>query len=124
MFCRAELRSRLSAPVKVEEHDALVYVRRSDCERVTEREELVGRLSFASRFPQYLSEQRISICVLYTRPVSLKRDSLYDGYVDWSCSTRSVNFSVCHVCLLSKGWPRRAGFVGEIAAPQSPVLAG
>lgn len=29
-------------------------VRRSDCERVTEREELVGRLSLASRLPQYL----------------------------------------------------------------------
>lgn len=29
-------------------------MRRSDCERVTEREELVGRLSLASRFPQYL----------------------------------------------------------------------
>jgi len=31
-----------------------VRVRRSDCERVTEREELVGRLSLASRLPQYL----------------------------------------------------------------------
>ena len=37
-----------------EEHEAVVWVRRSDWERVTEREEFVGRLSFASRLPQYL----------------------------------------------------------------------
>ena len=30
-----------------------MWVRRSDWERVTEREELVGRLSLGSRFPQY-----------------------------------------------------------------------
>lgn len=29
-------------------------MRRSDWERVTERDELVGRLSLASRLPQYL----------------------------------------------------------------------
>lgn len=29
-------------------------MRRLDCESVTEREELVGRFSVASRFPQYL----------------------------------------------------------------------
>ena len=38
----------------VEEQDAVVCVRRSDCERVTLREELVGRLRLESRFPQYL----------------------------------------------------------------------
>ncbi len=32
----------------------MVCVRRSDCERVTEREELVGRFSVALRLPQYL----------------------------------------------------------------------
>lgn len=31
-----------------------MWVRRSDWERVTEREELVGRLRVASRLPQYL----------------------------------------------------------------------
>lgn len=36
------------------EQEAVVRVRRSDCESVTERELLVGRLSFGSRFPQYL----------------------------------------------------------------------
>lgn len=32
----------------------MVCVRRSACESVTETEELVGRLSLGSRFPQYL----------------------------------------------------------------------
>ena len=36
------------------EQEAVVWVRRSSWERVTEREELVGRLSFGSRLPQYL----------------------------------------------------------------------
>lgn len=40
--------------MKVEEQVAVVWVRRSSCESVTEMEELVGRFSFASRFPQYL----------------------------------------------------------------------
>lgn len=48
------MRVRLSPSVKVLEHEAVVRVRRSSCERVTERELLVGRLSFASRLPQYL----------------------------------------------------------------------
>lgn len=38
----------------MEEQEAVVWVRRSDWERVTEREELVGRLSEGSRLPQYL----------------------------------------------------------------------
>lgn len=33
---------------------AEVWVRRSDWDRVTEREEFMGRLSFVSRLPQYL----------------------------------------------------------------------
>ena len=44
----------MSGPVKVEEQEAVVWVRRSDWERVTEREELVGRLREGSRLPQYL----------------------------------------------------------------------
>ena len=47
------LRVRVSLEVD-EEQEAVVCVRRSSCESVTEREELVGRLSLASRFPQYL----------------------------------------------------------------------
>jgi hypothetical protein len=38
----------------VVEQEAVVWVRRSDWESVTLRDEFVGRLSFASRFPQYL----------------------------------------------------------------------
>ena len=44
----------MSGGSKVEEHEAVVCARRSDWERVTEREELVGRLSLGSRLPQYL----------------------------------------------------------------------
>lgn len=50
----ALFKSRVSGPSKVEEQDAVVWVRRSDWERVTEREELVGRLREGSRLPQYL----------------------------------------------------------------------
>ena len=39
---------------KVELQEAVVWVRRSSWERVTERGELVGRLSLVSRLPQYL----------------------------------------------------------------------
>lgn len=36
------------------EQEAVVCVRRSDWARLTDRDELVGKLSFGSRFPQYL----------------------------------------------------------------------
>jgi hypothetical protein len=39
------------------EQAAVVWVRRSSCERVTESEEFVGKLSFGSRLPQYLRMQ-------------------------------------------------------------------
>jgi len=48
-----EFRRRVSSE-KEEEQAAVVCVRKSAWERVTETEELVGRLSFGSRFPQYL----------------------------------------------------------------------
>jgi hypothetical protein len=35
-------------------HEAVVCVRRSSCDSVTDRELFVGRLSLASRLPQYL----------------------------------------------------------------------
>ena len=44
----------MSGPLKAEEQEAVVWVRRSDWESVTEREELVGRLREGSRLPQYL----------------------------------------------------------------------
>lgn len=37
--------------------EAVVCVRKSSCESVTDIEPLVGRLSLVSRFPQYLNEQ-------------------------------------------------------------------
>jgi hypothetical protein len=40
--------------VKEEEQAAVVWVLKSAWDRVTETEELVGRLSLGSRFPQYL----------------------------------------------------------------------
>ena len=51
----------MSGPSKVEEQEAVVWVRRSDWERVTEREELVGRLSEGSRLPQYLDVQLLEL---------------------------------------------------------------
>jgi hypothetical protein len=45
----------------VVEQEAVVWVRRSDWESVTLRDEFVGRLSFASRFPQYLESISIYI---------------------------------------------------------------
>ena len=42
------------------EHEAVVWVLRSDWERVTEREELVGRFSLGSRLPQYLGQSVFS----------------------------------------------------------------
>lgn len=47
------------------EQEAVVRVRRSAWERVTERELLVGRLSLVSRLPQYL-ELRGSVQMLFS----------------------------------------------------------
>lgn len=47
-------RRRESDEGKVVDAAAVVCVRKSDWESVTEIEELVGKLSFGSRFPQYL----------------------------------------------------------------------
>lgn len=52
---------RLSGEEKLDEHEAVVCVRRSDCARVTDREEFVGRFSFGSRLPQYLQKASVSI---------------------------------------------------------------
>ena len=52
--CGEALRRRVSSAGKEAEQEAVVWVRRSDWERVMEREELVGRFRVGSRFPQYL----------------------------------------------------------------------
>lgn len=49
------------------EHEAVVWVRRSSCERVTERDELVGRFSFGSRLPQYLITAMLTGAVVLAR---------------------------------------------------------
>lgn len=55
-----------------------MWVRRSDWERVTEREELVGRTRVGSRFPQYL------ITAILTGAVVLAR------YIFWSAIVQSL----------------------------------
>ena len=45
-------------------------VRRSDWERVTEREELVGRLRVGSRFPQYFTTAMLTGAVVLARKIS------------------------------------------------------
>lgn len=52
----ALLRRRVSGGLKRVEQEAVVWARRSDWERVMEREELVGRFRAGSRLPQYLGE--------------------------------------------------------------------
>lgn len=46
----------------------MVWVRRSDWERVTEREELVGRFREGSRLPQYLGSYCQSCTVIVEAP--------------------------------------------------------
>ena len=59
-----ELRRRESSGPKEEEQAAVVWVRRSAWDSVTEIEELVGRLSFGSRFPQYLTTAMLTGAVV------------------------------------------------------------
>jgi len=51
----------------VGEQEAVVWVRRSDWERVTEREELVGRFRVGSRFPQYFITAMLTGAVVLAR---------------------------------------------------------
>ena len=44
-------------------HEAVVWVRRSSCDSVTDSELLVGRLSLASRLPQYLCYLLDDLCM-------------------------------------------------------------
>lgn len=60
-----EFRRRVSSGPKLEEQAAVVWVRRSAWERVTEIEELVGRFSFGSRLPQYL--ELSALCYMWGR---------------------------------------------------------
>lgn len=79
------------------EHEAVVWVRRSDWERVTEREELVGRLRAGSRFPQYLKlVNRVQRHWVDGRDGE-GRGLLDDCDVYWSCRTRSIDLSLAHI---------------------------
>lgn len=82
----------MSGPSKVEEQEAVVWVRRSDWERVTEREELVGRLREGSRLPQYLE----SFCQCCSR-VARKVGVLDHCDVHRSGRARAVDLLVGHV---------------------------
>jgi hypothetical protein len=84
-----EFRRRVSSFGKVEEQAAVVWVRRSAWERVTEMEELVGRFSFGSRFPQYLFS-------LERRRGGVEGYLLDDGDVYWRRSARLIDLRVCH----------------------------
>jgi hypothetical protein len=61
MSSGSPFRRSVSGEEYVEEHDAVVWVRRDFCERVTEREALVGRLRTVSRLPQYLGASQDSL---------------------------------------------------------------
>lgn len=77
----------------------MVWVRRSAWERVTERDELVGRLSVGSRFPQYLICQR-SMAVKAGREGErgeLKQCTLNNSNVDRGRGTSTINFCVAHI---------------------------
>ena len=63
----------MSGPSKVGEQEAVVWVRRSDWERVTEREEFVGRLRAGSRLPQYLE----SSCQSCSKSVRGRKSGVY-----------------------------------------------
>lgn len=81
--------------VMLELHDAVVCVRRSSCERVTERDELVGRFSLVSRLPQYLRSLSqhgcANGCLCIVVLVILDH-----GDVDWSVRARAVYLVACH----------------------------
>lgn len=100
MSCSLALRISESA-VKDGLQEAVVCVRRSSCESVTERDELVGRLRVASRLPQYL------YCCIRNVPgrvrtmsnfveASVKGNALDDSNVHRRKGAGSVDFLVCH----------------------------
>ena len=91
----------MSAPEKVGEQDAVVWVRRSDWERVTLREEFVGRFKPGSRLPQYLYHGDLVFdqCRELARGLKIRAGGgiLYHGDVDWGCGAGAVNLMVCHI---------------------------
>lgn len=62
MSSSSPLRIRESGPVYESEHVAVVRVRSDFCDKVTDNDEFVGRLSVVSRFPQYLRGSAAAVC--------------------------------------------------------------
>jgi hypothetical protein len=79
----------VSSVPKEAEHAAVVCVRRSAWERVTETEEFVGRFNFGSRFPQYLG----NVSKMLSAGEGFRLDNCN---VDWSSRACLVDF-VRHV---------------------------
>jgi hypothetical protein len=78
------------------EQDAVVWVRRSAWERVTEREELVGKLRAGSRLPQYLCGGRLAAGLEVKRESGVEWGVLDNGNVYRRSGAGSVDFLVCH----------------------------
>ena len=74
--------------------EAVVCVRRSSCERVTERELLVGRLRVASRLPQYLV-----MLAQWATCTPWNGDELYHGDVDRCEGARAVDLVLRTHCV-------------------------
>lgn len=85
------------------EQEAVVSVRRSDCESVTESELLVGRLSLGSRLPQYLRASSRQLHVKQHRgALRLGLPALDNGNVDRRRGAGAIHF-VCHFFWVWKG---------------------
>jgi hypothetical protein len=93
-----EFRRRESEVGKDSEQAAVVCVRRSAWERVTEIEELVGRFSFGSRFPQYLLRVSIYITrrcwggVVYFTTAIFTGAVVLAWYIFWSAILINMKF--------------------------------
>ena len=92
--CRALFSRRVSGGEKEAEQEAVVWVRRSDWERVIEKEEFVGRFRLGSRFPQYLSVSMVRL--MWGRLKGSREDVLDDCYVHWGCCTSSIDLVLFH----------------------------
>lgn len=74
-----------------------MWVRRSDWDRVTDREELVGRLSVGSRFPQYLNGEFLLGGEKRREGIGGAMDRLLDdGNVHGSCGASAIDLCLSH----------------------------
>ena len=89
------LRIRVSDPEYLSDAEAVVSVRSDFWDSVTLSEELVGKLSFVSRLPQYLIWINIglSLCARSKRSLA---DLLNDSNIDWCCCAGPVYLGFLH----------------------------